>query len=168
MTSNYSYHYSKKQIKDMSSRRERPIVIGIVLEICVPMIIGSVFVILLSIAKKYNIGSLENFVYDWLKPVTITCWTLWVVGWAVLLVYGFYFMNDSESMLHSDAAQNIQINNKQAILTIYSKNGTIQERFYIKRIKRKKHYLIVYKNLHNFVMIPIEVVNHATVKEVYK
>lgn len=166
MTANYSYQYTKRQIKDMTYRRERPVVIGAVFEICVPVINGLVAILLLLISKNYNLGSLESSLYDWFNSVTIACWIIWVIVWVVLLVYLFYFLNKSESVLHSDAAQNIQINERQAILTIYSKNGTIQESFFVKRIRRKKHYLIVYKNLHNFVMIPIEVVNQETVKEV--
>ncbi len=168
MNMEYNYQYTKKQIKDLSVRRDRPIVITVVLEICVPMIIRVLFEVLLYIADKSTTGYFKTAVYDWFIPITKCCWMLWPIVWLALLVYCCFFTNTSESFRHSDSKQRIKINERQATLSIDTKNGSIEEKFFVKKIRRKKHYLIVYKNLHDFVMIPIEVVNKETVKEVYK
>ncbi len=165
MNAEYKYQYTKKQIKDLSACRDRLVVIVVVLEMCVPMIISLLFALFLYIAKKGYVDIYSGDIYSWFGPITIGAWIIWPVVWILLLIYCFFFANVSESFRHSDSKQRILIDDKQAILTIETKNGTIEEKFYIKKIRQKKHYLIVYKNICNYVMIPIDVVNETNEKE---
>ncbi len=165
MNANYTFRYSKKQVKDIKSRRTKPFMIGLLFNLCVPTIISLVLGTIYLIAVNINDLNLRDLVFDVERPVTIIVGTLWLVIWFVAVVYMFFFANESESYHHFDSEQTIQINDKQAILTINSKNGVIQEKFFIKKIKQKKNYLVIYKNIRNFVQVPIEVVSQIDEKE---
>lgn len=164
MNANYTFRYSKKQVKDIKSRRTKPFMIGLLFNVCVPSIISLVLGTIYLIAIKINNLDLRDLVFDVERPITIIVGTLWLVIWFVAVVYMFFFANESESYHHSDSEQTIHINDKQAILTINSKNGVIQEKFFIKK-KQKKNYLVIYKNIRNFVQVPIEVVSQIDEKE---
>lgn len=168
MIANYTFQYSKKQLKDIKDRRSKPVVVGVLFNLCVPAVISLILGALYLIAMRISNSHLRNFVFDCERPLVIYFGSLWLVIWLVVFIYMFFFANESESYYHADSEQTIQINDKQAILTINSKNGVIQEKFFVKKIKQKKNYLVIYKSIRSFVQVPIDVVNQASEKEAVK
>lgn len=156
MSTLYEFTYSTQQLKKIRKEINRPFWILLISFLSLSLL-GIVDVCVFSLLCYRNTA--YNLVELYYKLTVLSgcvfCIFLLLAG-LLIIVHFFFYSNISPSELQSEFHQEVKVKNNIAYLTLTQNDDTIKAEFPIKRIKKGKQALYLYKNTHYYVAIPSE------------
>lgn len=156
MNEKYEFTYSAQQLKKIRKETNRPFWILLISSLVISLldIVGvCVFSLLYDSSHGYDITHLYYTLT--ILSSCMFCIFLLLAG-LLILVHFFFYSNMSPSELQNEFHQEVKVENNIAYLTLTQNDDIIKTEFPIKRIKKGKQALYLYKNAHYYVAIPLE------------
>lgn len=156
MSALYEFTYSTQQLKKIRNEINRPFWILFILfsALSILGLIGAyVFALLCDSSHAYD---LEELYYTLtILSSCMFCIFLLLAG-LLLLIHLYFRSNMSPNELQNEFHQEVKVENNFAYLTLTQNDDIIKVEFPIKRIKKRKQALYLYKNAHYYIAIPTE------------
>ena len=156
MNEKYEFTYSTQQLKKIRKEINRPFRILLISSLGFSLlgIVGVyVFSLLCDSSHAYDITQLYYTLT--ILSSCMFCIFLLLAG-LLIIVHFFFYSNMSPSELQNEFHQEVKVENNIAYLTLTQNDDIIKAEFPIKRIKKGKQALYLYKNAHYYVAIPSE------------
>lgn len=156
MSTLYEFTYSAQQLKKIRKETNKPFWILLISSLVISLldIVGvCVFSLLYDSSHGYDITHLYYTLT--ILSSCMFCIFLLLAG-LLILVHFFFYSNMSPSELQNEFHQEVKVENNIAYLTLTQNDDIIKTEFPIKRIKKGKQALYLYKNAHYYVAIPLE------------
>lgn len=156
MNEKYEFTYSAQQLKKIRKETNKPFWILLISSLVISLldIVGvCVFSLLYDSSHGYDITHLYYTLT--ILSSCMFCIFLLLAG-LLILVHFFFYSNMSPSELQNEFHQEVKVENNIAYLTLTQNDDIIKTEFPIKRIKKGKQALYLYKNAHYYVAIPLE------------
>lgn len=158
MKQEYCFRYSQKQVKKLEFRMLKPAFISLMISlgsVLVNLLVSLVFLIFTTDPEN---NPMKTFWLNYHFEMDVAFFSIFLafLFFAVLLV--FLCQNYSESYLRREGRQKVMLDGKHVVHQIEYGDYLMDDEFYAMRIRKTKNLLLVYKNFHSYIAIPLEAV----------
>lgn len=166
MKEEYCFRYSKKQMRILEHRMLKPAFISLMISLGSVLVNLFISLIFLIFTTNPETNPMKTFWLNYHFEMDIVFFSIFLAFLFLAIAFALFFQNYSDSYLRREGQQKVTVDGKHVFHQIEYGGFVMEDEFFAVKVRKTKKLLLIYKNFHSYIAIPLESMKTEEGKEV--